>query len=201
VTDLVNAQDADGALCEDDIVLLLAGLIGAGSETTSQGGVSLARMLLAHPHAMERLRSDRALIGRAMDEILRFALNGTGGTVRFALRDFALRGKQIRKGQMIMLSIGAANRDPAVFENPDVLDLDRTVRDLATFGNGPHYCLGANLARQEMGCMLDALLDIMPPGSSVRADQIEYLDAGLLRRPINLPVLIGPPPDGAAAAG
>jgi cytochrome P450 len=201
VTDLVNAQDADDALCEDDIVLLLAGLIGAGSETTSQGGVSLARMLLANPTAMERLRSDRGLIHRAMDEILRFALNGTGGTVRFALRDFELRGKQIRKGQMIMLSIGAANRDPAVFENPDVLDLDRTVRDLATFGNGPHYCLGANLARQEMGCMLDALLDIMPPGSSVRADQIEYLDAGLLRRPTNLPVLIGPRPDGTARAG
>jgi cytochrome P450 len=118
--------------------------------------------------------------------------------VRFALRDFELRGKQIRKGQMIMLSIGGANRDPAVFENPDVLDLDRPVRDLATFGNGPHYCLGANLARQEMGCMLDALLDIMPPGSRVRAEQIEYLDLGLIRRPTNLPVLIGPPPGAAA---
>ncbi len=201
VTDLVNAQDADGALCEDDIVLLLAGVIGAGSETTSQGGVSLARMLLANPTAMERLRSDRALIRRAMDEILRIALNGPGGTVRFALRDFELRGKPIRKGQMLMLSLGGANRDPAVFENPDALDLDRTVRDLATFGNGPHYCLGANLARQEMGCMLDALLDILPPGSRVQDDQIEYLDAGLFRRPTNLPISIGPPPDGAAGAG
>jgi cytochrome P450 len=194
VTDLVNAQDADGALCEDDIVLLLAGLIGAGSETTAQGGAALVRMLLAHPEAMERLRRDRPLIRRAMDEILRIALNGPGGTVRFALRDFELRGKQIRSGQMLMLSLGGANRDPAVFENPDALDLDRPVRDLATFGNGPHYCLGANLARQEMACMLDALLDIMPPGSRVRDDQIEYLDAGLFRRPTNLPVLIGPRP-------
>jgi cytochrome P450 len=201
VTDLVNAQDADGALCEDDIVLLLAGLVGAGSETTSAGGVSLVRMLLANPNAAERLRSDRALIRRAMDEIVRFALNGPGGTVRFALRDFELRGKAIRRGQMLMLSLGGAGRDPAVFENPDVLDLDRVVRDLPTFGNGPHYCLGANLARQEMGCMLDALLDIVPPGSRVREDQIEYQNLGLFRRATNLPVLIGPWPDGSAAAG
>ena len=200
VTDLVNAQDADDALCEDDIVLLLAGLIGAGSETTSQGGASLVRMLLANPDAMERLRGDRALIPRAMDEIVRYALNGPGGTVRFALRDFALRGKEIRKGQMIMLSIGGANRDPAVFESPDVLDLDRAVRDLPTFGNGPHYCLGANLARQEMGCMLDALLDIMPPGSRVCEDRLEYRNLGLFRRAANLPVLIGPRSDGAAGA-
>jgi cytochrome P450 len=194
VTDLVNAQDADGALCEDDIVLLLAGVVGAGSETTAQGGASLVRMLLAHPEQMERLRRDRPLIRRAMDEILRFSLNGPGGTVRFAVRNFELRGKPIRRGQMLMLSLGGANRDPAVFDHPDVLDLDRSVRDLATFGNGPHYCLGANLARQEMGCMLDALLDILPAGSRVCGDQIDYLDAGLIRRPTNLPVLIGPRP-------
>ena len=192
VTDLVHAQDADGALCEDDIVLLLAGLIGAGSETTSQGGASIVRMLLAEPRAMERLRADRPLIGRAIDEIIRFTLSNPGGTVRFAVRDFALRGKSIRKGQMLMLSIGGANRDPAVFENPDVLDLDRAIRDLAAFGNGPHYCLGANLARQEMACMLDALLDVVTPGSRLRQDRLEFVDLGLFRCAINLPVEIGP---------
>ncbi len=201
ISDLVAAQDADGALCEDDIVLLLSGLVGAGSETTAQGGASLVRMLLEHPDAMERLRSDRPLILRAIDEIVRFALRNPGGTVRFALRDFELRGKQIRKGQMLMLSIGGANRDPAVFENPDALDLDRAARDVATFGNGPHYCLGANLARQEMACMLDALLDVMPPGSRVCTDQLDYREMGLFRRPSNLPVLIGPPPDGVAESG
>lgn len=91
-----------------------------------------------------------------------------------------------------MLSIGGANRDPAVYENADTLDLDRVVRDLPTFGNGPHYCLGANLARQEMGCMLDALLDILPSGSRVREDRLEFRDAGLFKRAMNLPVEIGP---------
>jgi cytochrome P450 len=194
VTDLVHAQDADDALAEDDVVLLLSGIIGAGSETTAQGGASIVRMLLDQPEAMARLRSDRSLIARSIDEIIRYTISGPGGTLRFARRDFELRGKRIRTGQMLMLSIGGANRDPAVYENPDVLDLDRTVRDLPTFGNGPHYCLGANLARQEMGCMLDALLDVVPPGSHLRADQLEFCDLGLFRRPINLPVQIGPPP-------
>jgi cytochrome P450 len=195
VTDLVHAQDADDALCEDDIVLLLSGLIGAGSETTSFGGAAILRMLLDEPNALQRLRDDRSLIRRSIDEIVRYTISGAGGTLRFALRDFELRGVQIRAGQMIMLSLGGANRDPAVYENPDVLDLDRPVRDLLTFGNGPHYCLGANLARQEMACMLDVLLDVVPPGSTVQKDRLEYRDAGLLRRPINLPVRIGPKPD------
>ena len=194
MTDLVHAQDADGALSEDDIVLLLAGLIGAGSETTSQGGASIVRMLLAEPRAMERLRGDRALIRRAIDEIIRFTFSGPGGTVRFALRDFELRGKAIRRGQMLMLSLGGANRDPAVFENPDVLDLDRPVRDLPAFGNGPHYCLGANLARQEMACMLDALLDVVPPGSRCATTGSSSSTSGLFRRATNLPVEIGPRP-------
>jgi len=98
-----------------------------------------------------------------------------------------------------MLSLGGASRDPAVYENPDALDLDRAVRDLPTFGNGPHYCLGANLARDEMACMLDALLDVVPPGSRVEKDRIEFRDGGLLRRPINLPVRIGPRPTSAGA--
>ena len=81
------------------------------------------------------------------------------------------------------------------------LDLRDLRRDLPTFGNGPHYCLGANLARQEMACMLDALLDVVPPGSRVRKDQLEFRDSGLFRRTTNLPVEIGPRPEDAATAG
>jgi cytochrome P450 len=91
---------------------------------------------------------------------------------------------------MIMLSFGGANRDPAVFENPDTLDIERDAREQQVFGNGPHYCLGANLARQEMGSMLDAALDIVTPGSRVREDQQEFQQMGLFKRPLNLPVEI-----------
>ena len=123
---------------------------------------------------------------------MRFAFGGPAGMQRFAVRDFELRGRTIRKGQMLMLSFGGANRDPAVFANPDVLDITRDARDLLVFGNGPHYCLGANLARQEMGSMLDAALDIVTPGSQVREDLQQFQQMGLFKRPLNLPVEIGP---------
>jgi cytochrome P450 len=91
---------------------------------------------------------------------------------------------------MLMLALGGANGDPEVFENPDDLDFDRDNRELLVFGSGPHYCLGANLARQEMGCMLDAALDIVTPGSRVREDLQRFQPMGFFQRPLNLPVEI-----------
>jgi cytochrome P450 len=192
VTDLVHAQDVDDRLTEDDVVLLLTGIVGAGSETTALGAASIVRVLLEEPKALERLRADRSLIPGAINEIVRYTVGGPAGTMRFALRDFEMRGQKIRKGQMLMLSMGGANRDPAIFDDPDTLDLERDVREMITFGNGPHFCLGANLARQEMGCMLEALLDVIPPGSKLREDQLEYRDQGIFKRPLNMPVEIGP---------
>jgi cytochrome P450 len=191
VSDLVQARDAGERLSEDDVVLLVTGLIGAGSETTALGAAQIVRILLEHPEPMQRLREDRSQVARSMDEIIRFSLGGPAGTLRYAVRDFRLRGREIRRGQMILLSFAGANRDPAVYPDPDRLDLDREVRDLITFGHGPHYCLGANLARVELACMLEALLEILPPGSRVREDELEFEDAGLFRRTRNLPVQIG----------
>jgi cytochrome P450 len=188
VSDLIQAQESDDELGDEDIIILVTALIAAGSETTALGGMALILTLLRHPDAMERLRADRARIPKALDEIIRFTFGGPAGLPRYALRDFTLRGREIRKGQMLLLAFGGANRDPAVYADPDVLDVDRDPKDLTTFGNGPHFCLGAHLARQEMGCMLDALLDILPPGSKVREDQMQWRSAGLFRRPLSLPV-------------
>jgi len=190
ISDLVHAQQDDEKLSENDVVILMSGLIAAGSETTALGGMALIATLLQNPDAMEELRADRSLIAKAMNEIIRFTFGGPMGPPRYAVRDFRLRGKAIQKGQMLMLAFGGANRDPAVYENPDVLDLHREPKDLVTFGHGPHYCLGAHLARQEMGCMIDVLLDILPPGSTLDQDAMEFRDAGLFKRPLNLPVRI-----------
>lgn len=190
ISDLIRSQESDGSLTDDDVVMMLSGLIGAGSETTNLGGVIMIRTLFEQPHALARVRADRGLIPKAVNEVLRFAFGGPAGVLRYALRDFALRGKTIRKGQMIMLSLGGANRDPAVFDDPDRFDLDRDTREMLVFGNGPHYCLGANLARQELGCMLDAFLDIAPPGSRVRDDLVRTQSMGLLGQPVSLPVEI-----------
>jgi cytochrome P450 len=190
VSDLIRSQEQDARLTDDDVVMLISVMLGAGSDTTNLGGSVLIRTLLGHPGQMERVRNDRTLLPRAVNELLRFSFGGPAGIQRYAVRDFELREKQIRKGQMLMLSFGGANRDPAVFEDPDVLDFDRKDEDLLVFGNGPHYCLGANLARQELGCMLDAALDIAPPGSRVREDLVEFQQMGLFKRPRNLPVEI-----------
>ena len=180
-------------LSDDQIVMTITGLIGAGSETTAVGGMIAAMTLLDHPDQMEKLRREPAWIANAVSEILRFAFGGPAGLPRYAVRDFELRGKAIRKGQMLLLSFAGASRDPAVYEDPDRFDVTRDVRDLITFGNGPHYCLGANLARQEMGCMVEAMLDFLPPGSRWRKDLMEFGAAmGPFRRPVTLPIELGP---------
>ncbi len=190
ISDLLRAQERDSALDEDDIVVLVSILIGAVSETTNLGGLVQIRTLLEHPEQLKRVRDDRSLIPNAVNEIMRFAFGGPAGMQRFAVRDFELRGKTIRKGQMLILALGGANRAPAVFPNPDVLDIDRDTREMLVFGHGPHYCLGANLARQEMGCMLDAALDILTPGSRVRKDLMEFQPMGIFKRPLNLSIEI-----------
>ena len=127
-----------------------------------------------------------------MSEILRFAFGGGGGLPRYAVRDFELRGRQIRKGQMLLLSFTGAHRDPSVFPDPDRFDIDRDTADLTVFGQGPHYCLGVHLALAELRCVVDAALDFLPPGarSSARPGAVAADDplspagepAGRLRR-------------------
>jgi len=190
VSDLLRAQEEGGAITDEEVVMMVSGLIGAGSETTSNGGVAILRTLLAHPEHLERVRADRSLVPKAIDEVMRFAFGGPAGMQRFAVRDFELRGRHIRKGQMLVLALGGANRDPAVFPNPDVIDFDRDNRESLVFGHGPHYCLGANLARQEMGAMLDAALDVVTPGSRLREDLQQFVPLGFFQRPLNMPIEI-----------
>ena len=127
----------------------------------------------------------------AVNEILRYAFGGQGGLPRYALHDFELRGKQIKKGQMLMLSFAGAHRDPSVFPDPDRFDVERDNTNLTIFGRGPHYCIGVHLARAEMGFMLDAALDFVPPDARHRADLVNWQQMGFFRRPQNLPVDFG----------
>jgi len=192
ISDLIRAQDRGDRLTDDQIVMTITGLIGAGSETTAMGGMIAAMTLLDHPDQMDKLRREPEWIPNAVSEILRFGFGGPGGLPRYAVRDFTLRGKTIKKGQMMLLSFGGASRDPAVYDDPDRFDVARDVKDLITFGSGPHYCLGSNLARQEMGCMVEAMLDFLPPGSRWRKDLMEFQTTGLFRRPVTLPIELGP---------
>jgi len=191
ISDLLRAEDKDETLSEDDIVLILVSILSAGSEATVQVTTQVLRALLAQPDIMQQLRDNRSLIRESLKEILRYSFALPAGTMRFALKDFELRGKSIRKGQMLMLSVGGSNRDPDEYPNPDVLDLQRPIQETLTFGYGPHHCLGAHLAREEVSVMIDLALDILPQGSALCSDELEYIDMGMFRQSKNFPVRVG----------
>lgn len=139
----------------------LALLLFAGHESTRAtiGNGMLA--LLTRPDAMKRLRKDPCLLDRAIEEMLRF--DGPFMRLdRVASGDVDMRGQQITSGDRVVLILGAANRDPARFPQPDVFDIDRANIDHLAFGHGEHFCLGARLARMELAIGFEALLRQLP---------------------------------------
>lgn len=192
VSDLIHGNP-DDPMTNLDLVMLVVVLIAAGSETTTLGGTHALRHLLHHPDQLARLRAEPELAPNAVREVLRFGFGSPGGgSPRFALEDVPLRGETIRKGDMLMLSAAAANRDPSVFDDPHRFDVARDTRDMLAFGSGPHYCLGANLAIQEMACMLDAALAFLPEDATLLEDETGWETIGMMKRPVALPVRFGP---------
>ncbi|MGH2386575.1 MAG: cytochrome P450 [Chloroflexota bacterium] len=133
-------------------------LFSAGHDTTTSLISSSALLLLQHPEALARLREDPALMPMAVDEFLRFEAP-IPLISRVASENFDLSGHQIRHGDSLVLCVAAANRDPAVFPDPQTLHIDRTPNKELAFGWGAHFCLGAPLARLEARFALAALLD------------------------------------------
>ena len=189
ISDLIHENDGDYEMTNDEIVMVIATLVAAGSETTTLGGTGVLRLLLQNPAELAKLREDPSLSVNAVRESLRHGFGtAISGVPRFAIEDIELRGKTIRKGDMVMPSMGGANRDPAVFTDPDRFDITRDTREMLAFGHGPHYCLGANLALQEMSCMIEAALEFMPEGTVLLEDETEWESIGIMTRAINLPI-------------
>ena len=187
LSDLIQGNTGEDRMTNHEIVVLVAGLVAAGSETTTLGGSQVLRHLLRHPTEMARLRADPSLVPNAVREALRFDFGSLAAVnVRFALEDVELHGKTIRQGDMVMLSPASANRDPAAFSEPDRFDISRDTRAAVTFGHGPHYCLGANLAMQEMSCMLEAALEFLPPKARLIESEADWEQVGIMRRPLRL---------------
>jgi cytochrome P450 len=134
----------------------------AGNETLRNGIPGGLLSLLQHPDQFEALRREpAALLETALDEMLRY----WPPVIHFrrtATRDVVLGGREIRAGQKVVVYHAAANRDESVFADPDRFDLARTPNDHVSFGFGPHYCLGAHLAKAQMRAMLGQVLTRMP---------------------------------------
>ncbi len=154
--------EVDGAsLTEEEIVAnLIVTMVGGQETTTNLIGNGLLT-LLRHPEEMERLRTDSSLIPSAVEELLRYE-SPSQHTARLAPADVELGNRQIRKRQAVIAVMGAGNRDPERFEDPDRLDLARKDNRHLAFGWAAHFCFGAALARLEGQIAFETLLRRLP---------------------------------------
>ena len=183
---LIAVEEAGDRLTEQELLATCVLLLVAGHETTVSliGNGLLA--LLRHPHAMNALRADPSLIGSAVEELLRYdgPVQRVGRIANVAVE---LGGHTIPAGDLVLSLIGAANRDPAHFPEPDRLDLRRAENRHLAFGLGIHFCLGAPLARVEGQIAFNALLRRLP-GLTLRTAVPQWRESATLRGLRSLPV-------------
>lgn len=161
VTDLIAEQAATGALSDVEIRVNCLNLLLGGNVTTADLIANGVNLLLRHPAELARLRADPALIGSAVEEILRFE-PAVEGAQRVASRDLTLGGCPVRAHQVAAVMTPAANRDPAAFTDPHRFDIARREAPHVSFGAGAHICIGAPLARLEAQVALLRLFERFP---------------------------------------
>jgi pimeloyl-[acyl-carrier protein] synthase len=179
ISAMIAAQEERDALTDAELLATGNLLLLAGHETTTNliGNGTLA--LLREPDQWKRLCNERALLPTAIEELLRYD-GPVQATVRVALEDVALDDHVIPEGALVLLSIGSANHDPDMFEDPDQLDLTRDPNPHLAFGFGTHFCLGAPLARLEAQLAFDMLTKRFP-GLSLVEDRAVYRANPVLR--------------------
>jgi len=192
VAALVDAEQGE-RLTEVELTAMFVILLFAGHETTTNLIDHGIVALLSRPDQWQLLVEDPA--GRnknATEELLRF-VTPVQWLSREARTPFEFAGEQIGAGESVMTFLAAANRDPSVFENPDVLDIERpNARDNLSFGFGMHFCLGASLARMEGAMAMRRLAERFPDMQlAVRPDELMYRGHAMLRGLDALPVVLG----------
>lgn len=178
--------NATATLATAEVVSNAAVMMFGGIETNEGMTTTLFWHLLTNPDQLAALRADRSLGAAAVDESLR--LEPAAARVdRYSTEDVELGGASIRKGDLVIVSLSAANRDPATFSDPDLFDLSRTnTRSHVAFAQGPHACVGIHLARLETQAALEAVLDGWP-GVAIEADA-DAPSGVIFRKPRALPV-------------
>jgi len=159
--DAPDSFDATDRLNPDEVKDMALFLLIAGNETTRNGISQGMLALLQHPEERARLAAEPALWETAADEILRWT-TPVRAMRRVALEDTTLSGQKIRAGESVVMVYASANRDETVFEDPHSFRVDRSPNEHLALGFGPHYCLGANLAKMEIRTTLERVLARLP---------------------------------------
>jgi len=184
----VGPTNADVAPVDDlSMAKMLFLLLLAGIDTTWSAMGSAFLHLATHAEDRQRLVDEPELIPTATEEFLRAYSPVHVG--RIATQDTEIAGCPVAEGEWVLLGFPAANRDPAVFENPDEVQIDRQKNRHVAFGLGAHRCLGSNLARLELNVALEMLLDRFPNFELIDAAETSY-SAGNVRGPRNVPIII-----------
>jgi len=186
ISELIRAEDDGDRLSTDELRMLVAALLMAGTDTTRLQLGGAVHVLCDHPDQWALLGRNPELAVNAVHELVRHSPI-TFVTLRIAIEDVELAGVKIPAGTIVVVNTGAANRDPAVCDDPDRLDISRVgARPIQTFGGGMHYCLGANLARLELAEALAVMTRRMP--NARRTGPAPWKPVNALGGPISLPI-------------
>jgi cytochrome P450 len=161
ITALLAMENEPGALTREELFINAALLLAAGHETTTNLIANGLLSLLQHPDQLQRLRDDPSLIESAVEELFRYD-SPVQWVSRVVAEKMEMSGVTLEPGTVLLGSIGAANRDPRQFPNPDCLDIGRTDNRHLSLGSGVHFCLGAVLARMEAQIAINALVQRLP---------------------------------------
>ncbi|MEV7186409.1 cytochrome P450 [Kitasatospora sp. NPDC093102] len=187
ISALVATQAQDDRLTDSELLSTCFVLITAGDETTTHliGNGVLA--LLRHPDQLARLRADPGLIRGAVEELARYD-TVTQAIVRVVAEDLEIGGRTLREGELVYLFLGATNRDPERFEDPDRLDLSRPGNRHLSFGHGPHFCLGGPLAKLQAEVAIGTLVRRLPELRPADGAALDWRPNPLQRRLSALPL-------------
>lgn len=190
ISELIRAEDDGDRLTIDELRMLAAGLLAAGTDTTRNQLAASVQVLCDHPDQWTMLAEHPELAANAVEETMRHSPIA-GATLRTALEDVEIAGFTIPAGTLVIANTAAANRDPAAYDDPDRLDITRAApAPMQTFGAGMHYCLGANLARLELAEALTVMTQRMPNARRIGPAPWKPLTG--LSGPRTLPIEFGP---------
>jgi cytochrome P450 len=188
LSDLVRAHDDQDAMTEEELLSTMVLLLVAGHQTTIRA-ITRGVLILLSSGQWRRVVGGEVPMAQVVEEVLRHQAPTDGGLFRRATVDVELAGAQIKAGDTVFLSVHLANYDPAVWPRPDVFDPGRGEQGHLAFGHGVHFCLGAPLARVELGIALEGLASRFPDlRLRLPADQLTWTVTSWLNAPVDLPV-------------